>query len=561
MPAHAIDRHRSDLGVAMLLAGLLTLAWSVQGWANLSALRLPDTDDAVRLQQIRDWLGGQAFGDLAQHRLGGGLAMHWSRLPDLVPAALIALLSPLLGASSATLVAVILWPAALFFAALALVARIARALGASGPLAALVAALAYPVTTLFAPGRIDHHGLQMVLLLALVRAAIGGGSARAGVVAGLASAASLCIGIETAPLLAIGGGAIVLRWVADDAQALLRGYALALAAGLGGAALLLRTSGWDFPACDGFTASLWRAAQCAALAPLALAGFGLTRPSRRARLVAALGAGLAAILGATLLSPDCLHPYGRVDPLLARLWLAQVAEAQPLFAAPLPHAIGYAGLMLAGIGAGVWVYARTREPRWLVLLALQGTALAITLVQLRGAYAGALLAAPALATLITAARAKGPLVLVPAWLVSAGLLYPMVGGALAPSAPPPAQADCTSPAALAQLATLPPGTVLAPIDMGAFLLAASPHRVIAAPYHRGGAGNAAMFRFYLGAPNEAQAIARDWRIDYVVWCDGGLGAIDLASEAAPDAFVHRRPAWLAPVPTAVPGMQLYRVIR
>src|SRR4051812_32234181 len=103
MLAQQQDRHWGDLGGALLLAGLLTLAWTLQGWANLSALRLPDTDDMVRLQQIRDWLGGQAFGDLAQHRLGAapGLEMHWSRLPDLIPGALIALLSPLLGAHDA----------------------------------------------------------------------------------------------------------------------------------------------------------------------------------------------------------------------------------------------------------------------------------------------------------------------------------------------------------------------------------------------------------------------------------------------------------------------------
>ena len=69
---------QGDAWAAILLAFALVLAWSLRDWQNLSALRLPDTDDVMRLQQIRDWLAGQRFSDVSQHRLGaGGLAMHW----------------------------------------------------------------------------------------------------------------------------------------------------------------------------------------------------------------------------------------------------------------------------------------------------------------------------------------------------------------------------------------------------------------------------------------------------------------------------------------------------
>jgi hypothetical protein len=556
MPAQQQDRHWGDLGVALLLAGLLSLAWTLQGWANLSALRLPDTDDVVRLQQIRDWLGGQGFGDLAQHRLGlpPGLEMHWSRLPDLVPATLIVVLSPLFGAHAAELVAVIVWPALLFAAALALVASIARGIGVSGPLAALIAALAYPATTLFMPGRIDHHGFQLVLLLVVARAAVGPGRLAAGAAAGIATAASLAIGVETAPLLAVGGAAIVVRWITGgrEGQACLAGYAMALVLGLIAAAALLHTSGWGWPGCDGFTAELWRAAQFAALAPLALAVFGFAFTDAKARLIATLVVGAAALVGALALAPDCLQPYGEVDPLLAQLWLANVAEAQPLFDAPLGHALGYAGLMLAGIAAGAWIWRRTREARWLVLLALQLAALGLTLVQLRGAYAGALLAAPALAALITAARAKSVLVLIPAWLVSAGLLYQLAGDAFAPKAASgAATGDCTSPAALARLAALPPGTLMAPIDMGAWALAATPHRVVAAPYHRNQAGNVAMYRFFLGPIDNARTIAREWKVDMVALCPGDFD--ELGTQAGYTGRLSgalrsgRPPAWLRPI--------------
>src|SRR5688572_18941590 len=101
-----------DALVAILLACVLAAAWAFWDWHQLSALRLPDADDVMRLQQIRDWLGGQRFNDLSQHRLGEapGLAMHWSRLPDLAPGAIIALLTPWFGAYRAELVAVLTWP-------------------------------------------------------------------------------------------------------------------------------------------------------------------------------------------------------------------------------------------------------------------------------------------------------------------------------------------------------------------------------------------------------------------------------------------------------------------
>ncbi len=124
------DRRTSwgDALCAFALAAIMTLAWAWRDWSDLSALRLPDTDDMMRLQQIRDWLGGQAFGDLTQYRLGpGGTPMHWTRLDDLVPAAIIRVLEGMIGRHNAEVAAVIAWPTLLLAAALVLTGRLARA--------------------------------------------------------------------------------------------------------------------------------------------------------------------------------------------------------------------------------------------------------------------------------------------------------------------------------------------------------------------------------------------------------------------------------------------------
>jgi hypothetical protein len=117
----------------------------------------------------------------------------------------------------------------------------------------------------------------------------------------------------------------------------------------------------------------------------------------------------------------CLSPYSGVDPLLERLWLGQVAEAQPLLHAPLHHAIGYAGLALSGLCAGLWQWRRSGGGGWGTVLLFQLMGAALALAQLRGIYAATLLAAPALAALVAAARTRGPVALAAAWIASAGL--------------------------------------------------------------------------------------------------------------------------------------------
>lgn len=70
-----VEFRRTRLGdvlCAFALAVVLCAGWAWRDWAALSALQLTDTDDMMRLQQIRDWIAGQGFADLAQHRLGWG---------------------------------------------------------------------------------------------------------------------------------------------------------------------------------------------------------------------------------------------------------------------------------------------------------------------------------------------------------------------------------------------------------------------------------------------------------------------------------------------------------
>ena len=73
-------------------------------WAAIRGFALGDTDDNLRMAQVRDLLGGQDWYDLRQHRLDpvhGGADIHWSRLVDLPIAGLILLLKPFIGGADA----------------------------------------------------------------------------------------------------------------------------------------------------------------------------------------------------------------------------------------------------------------------------------------------------------------------------------------------------------------------------------------------------------------------------------------------------------------------------
>lgn len=535
-----IARLRHDVLAALTLALMLSAVWAWRDWTQLSLLHLPDTDDAMRLQQIRDWLSGQRWSDLTQHRLGPppGLPMHWSRLVDLGPGAIIALLTPLVGTSTAELAAVLLWPGLLFAAALLLVARITRRLAA--PEAALpamiVAGLAYPATTVFVPGRIDHHNVQVVLLLAATLAMLRGG-ARGMALAGACVGTSLIVGLETMPALAILCAIVAAQWIMTGARRTLPAFAAGLAIMLGIGRAAFASAAFKYSACDGFTSTAFETAAAATMAAgaIGLAGSRVTGWKARGLLAAAIG--VPVMTAAALHAPQCLSPYGAVTPALDRLWLSHVEEAQSVLTAAPATAIGYLGLAVIGLLATLHRLRRRPGDGWGIVALLLATTLAIAIVQLRGAYAAAMLAAPGLAMMIGAARRRGAWQMAGAWLASAGMLYPLAADALTPpsgTARPGVaiRGDCASPAAMAALRTLSPGTVLAPIDAGSWVLAETPHRVVAAPYHRNIAGNLAPFRFYAAAPAAALRIADRWQVDYVMVCAGLPGAADPRSIAA-----------------------------
>src|SRR5579859_2515278 len=263
--SHAPPKQQGGLHPDFWIA-LLVLAGSV--WLALPAIKggvfdALSTDDAMRLAEVRDLIGGQGWFDLFQHRMDppGGTSMHWSRLIDAPLAALILLLKPLVGMHSAEAVTLYLWPALLFAVALVLVAAIARRMTNSLiPVipAVVLAVLCLPALVHFRPGAIDHHNAQIDLLLAMILlAAQLERSAVKAALCGLTGSLSLAIGIEMLPAIGAVGVAVFGLFVWRGAE--VARQAGAFGAGLAASSLLLApallpSSSWTAQACDAFGA-------------------------------------------------------------------------------------------------------------------------------------------------------------------------------------------------------------------------------------------------------------------------------------------------------------------
>lgn len=321
-----------------VIAGIF-VARSISGLASTPLIL--DTDDAMRLTVVHDFLAGQNWYDHVQHRLNVpfGAEIHWSRLIDLPEAALLILLRPF-GALADSAAATI-WPLGLLFGLLWINGKLALRLGGRE---ALLPALLLPGFSLitmaeFAPGRFDHHGPQIILSLIQLGAAIAAlARPRAALVAGFAAALSLGIGIEGLPMIAATALAFGLSWVAAPRHAVaMRDFGLSFAVGaILALALGVAPSRWLEAAYDQISIIYVAVAVLcgAAFVVLSLLRLG-TWP---ARLVAGMVTGGLVAAIALVIGPDLLKgPYASLDPWLITNWIDRIGEAQPLWVNSSPR--------------------------------------------------------------------------------------------------------------------------------------------------------------------------------------------------------------------------------
>src|SRR5262249_51368497 len=160
------------------------------------------SDDAMRLVQLRDWVGGQGWFDLQQHRIPGGYEKHWSRLIDAGLAGALWVFSFFAPPPLAARVMFTVWPLLWLLSPIGATAAVARrSAGREAALVALLMAIiGLPALHQFRPGRIDHHNVQMALCFLVLAATMWSDRVRwTAAAAGAVSGFALGIGLESLP--------------------------------------------------------------------------------------------------------------------------------------------------------------------------------------------------------------------------------------------------------------------------------------------------------------------------------------------------------------------------
>ena len=580
-----LDRHWRSVVIALWL--IFCGVSLYQGGNAIRWFALSDTDDNMRIMQVRALLDGQNWFDLRQYRLNPpyGADIHWSRIVDL-PIALIKLaLSPLIGGPQAERAAVALAPLIPMLVAFYALAASARRLLAPGAFlfAILLAYSAASLKGYWAPLRIDHHGWQVAMLAVMMFGLVDRHKLRGGILVGFATSVSLAIGLEMLIYLAAAGALIGLMWIRtpDEAPRLL-GYGVSLGGGTALLFLLFTSYANRVPVCDAMS-PVWLSMMLVAAA-MAILLSRLSPSSIWVRLLAAgiAGAGLAAAY--VIAWPGCLGRLEGSSPELEQMWLNRVREAMPIYRHGWKTTINSLTLPvmgLVGYGAMIW---RTRKQGdewtyWTALTILAVLPCLLLLWQTRASGAAQMMAVPgatALAWLVTTwLLAKTNIVVRVAGILLAFAIFSGTIGqylaSLIPDKKPSAATiavrqaarKCPALSSLRPIALLPKGTVLTHVDLGPRLISVTHHDAIAGPYHRNQADILAVMRAFRGTAEAAHRTVRSRQVDYVLVCPN-LAESTVYRADAPNGFYTqlvrgRVPDWLEPI--ALPRNSPYRMWR
>ena len=560
----------------------LTLLWVLAAvwllyfrWTGIHWFSLPDTDDNMRMAQVRAWLSGQGWYDLRQHKLNPpeGYNIHWSRLVDLPIAAIELAVRPFMGGVVAEKTAAALAPLIPLWVAMVAMGLAVRRLVAPGSFAigAGLILCCQAAMLMFMPLRVDHHGWQLALLVLAIAGLADRTPFRGGLTMGLSSAASLTIGLELMPFLLIAGAASVLRWVWDDDEApRLKGYALALGGGcaIGFAAF----ASWDN-----------RVARCDVLSPVWLStmiaagvlAFGLSYlriADRRVRFAAAAVGGAALAIGFALVWPQCLGRPEQISPELAAKWFDNIREAKPLYTQAWTIAVGVVALPAFGVVGSFWAAWQVREGghfgAWAPVALVSLVSLLMVLWQTRAGPAAQLMAVPGATALIwhvvpRLSNSGSVLVrtfgVVAVFLVFSGLAVPLALGQLPGEAPSArtkaigkANSWCITLPALQPIARMPATTIFTFVDMGPRLITVTHHSAVAGPYHRNGDAILDVHHAFDGTPEVAHAHMLKHGATLLMTCPN-MSESTIYRARSPNGFYARLAGgekfpWLEPVP-------------
>ncbi|RCL88919.1 MAG: hypothetical protein DBW63_03200 [Hyphomonas sp.] len=509
---------RSRLSSLLPIGTFLLIAIGLLAGDAVNGSTVQDIDDIARRLQIADLLRDGEWHDLTWPFLAmpEPYVSPWSRLVDLPYVLVTWLFQPALGQDAAFEIARFVVPLLWLIAYAWLAVRLIREILGEQPSLPQIGAAA--VASLFAviefmPNRVDHHNVQIVLLLALCLGIVSK-HRFAGILVGVASVLSIAVGLECAPYiaLALAGVAIHAALAPNStmvARLSLTGWSLlafTLPAGL------LLTGGALFQTqCDALSApwasALIAAGVVAAGAPIIWKRLGLHSPTAR---LGVLVAGALVVLGVLWTAfPEChAGPYTMINETAHTYWISNVIQEKgPAGAfARGENLLVLIFMVLLALTLGAWMNPKTYRSPVLILLLIATLGTLLTAWQMRNFKFPAALLPLFLPLFIERVRENGgarraiAVLLPPALLLASfALLIKPTGRAL--TLIDYMEGDACRDADLSSLETLPASRIMAPLGLSLTLAeyisdTGSPHKIAAMPFHRASPGIERVFQTF-----------------------------------------------------------------
>jgi len=293
-------------------------------------------------------------------------------------------------------------------------------------------------------------------------------------------------------------------------------------------------------------------------------------PQVGARAGAIVLVGGAAFLAFMLFEPRCIHgPFALTADAVKAIWLDDVDETVPLLSFVRGFPVVGAWICtfpLVALLAALWL-ARDGETRrdfgFLLavaacLLSVAGTFGAMKIYAYAMWFGMPLVAALASRLTVSSGlrasliRVAAIVALTPTVATTAALAIALAAAGEDPAKPGvPERMICTRNDAYEVMARLRPGLVATDVNYGPYVLALTPHAVVAAPYHRLPAASiVAAYAIFTAPPEDARRVADSAGVTYIAVCgrrtstgmDPGPGSLRA------ELIGNRVPDWLEQIP-------------
>jgi len=560
-----------SVAMVILWTLLFQLAWHYARIPLLfSDMAMWDSDDFLRLHQVRNWMAGAGWFDVQVPRMaalpGTDIVgdMHWSRLVDVPIAGMIWFFDLFTTTQMAEKLAIVIWPNLLLLATVfTLIAVTEKLFPPTNRLLVVIFAVTC-ITALaeFAPGRIDHHSVQILLFSLTLLGLVTPDRPWGRLLAGASIAASVAIGLDVFLTLVF-----ILAWLGFEWALGLdpKGRGLARTAiAMAATALILYPVSippgkWLVPACDAFSLVylvLLLSISGSFLILASLSGVTKSESALKTALVRiAIGAVLAASSMVLLYSwfPQCqAGPMSTISAELDRVWLSKVVEARGLIAYLSSEGMAWIAVpiyILVVITVGALLMRKHKQsPGFFALWGSLVICFALGFIQVRAYRVGVFAGIPicVMATQLASAYFSrrfagekwmamassalvGLFLMTPFWVTLGNLAFPQsqaqsVSSNIGKSTEPvpawkneTADLICNRQSQFEALNQQPKGRVLSDLNSGPSILVFTPHAILAGNYHRNGDAILDNLGFFNSRTDKAREIIEHWKIDYIAF--------------------------------------------